>query len=213
MKIDSIQIGTIRDLEYRGLSMKTGIFKMPVTGPVLIQYLNIRGDRQADLTVHGGKDKAVYAYSSDAYSVWKTLRPQDLFEYGAMGENLSVDHMSEQKMYIGDTFEIGDAVLQAVQPRFPCQKLAAKFHDPLIIRQFMKFERPGVYFRVLKEGMIEQGQELKLIEQEEVRVSIHEMFILSKNISIHPTRLKEILKLKSLNESWREQIEMKLKGE
>jgi MOSC domain-containing protein YiiM len=177
MKIQSIQVGTPKVIEYKGHQILTGILKKKIAGPVLLKKLNLEGDAQADLSVHGGKDKALYAYSCDAYEGWRKLRPQDSFDNGAMGENLSVDHLPEDKIYIGDTFEIGTCVVQVTQPRFPCYKLAAKFNDPLIVKQFMKFERPGVYFRVIKEGAIEVDQELKLTHQEKIRVSVHELFI------------------------------------
>ena len=137
MKIQSIQTGLPRVLRFRGREISTGIFKKPVPGPIFVGTLNLDGDGQADLTVHGGRDKAVYAYSSDAYSGWSDIRPHDAFEGGAMGENLTVDHLPEDRLHIGDTFKIGGAVLQVTQPRLPCYKLAAKFNDPQIIRQFI----------------------------------------------------------------------------
>jgi MOSC domain-containing protein YiiM len=177
MKIKSIQVGIPQTFEYRGRSIVTGIIKKAVTGPVLLRQFNLDGDAQADLTVHGGRDKALYAYSCDAYEWWKQTRPEDSFEYGEMGENLSVDDLPEDKIYIGDTFEVGEAVVQVTQPRFPCYKLAFKFNDPLIIKQFMQSARPGVYFRVLKEGLIDINQELKLIEQGPARISVRDNFM------------------------------------
>lgn len=208
MIIRSIQAGKIRTFLYRDRTIMTGIFKGPVHGPVWLRALNIEGDEQADLSVHGGKDKALYAYALDAYEAWKELRPAHNFPPGAMGENFSVDHMPEDKICIGDTFEVGEAVIQATQPRFPCYKLAAKFNDPHIIRQFMELKRPGIYFRVLKEGRVEQGQVMKLVDQEKVRVSVLELFLLGTSAP-ELSRLQEILKLKTLNDQWRQNIQSK----
>lgn len=176
MKIQSIQIGAPQEIVYRGHQITTGIFKKPIAAPIYLHEFNLEGDAQADLTVHGGRDKALYAYSCDAYLIWRQSRPNDTFEFGAMGENLSVDSLSEDKIYIGDTFELGDAIVQVTQPRFPCYKLAAKFNDPLIIKQFMKLGRPGVYFRVLKTGLIDIDQEFRLIHQEKERISVRDVF-------------------------------------
>lgn len=206
MTITSIQTGQTRTITYRGKEMQTGIFKTPVDGPVFAGTLHLEGDHISDLSVHGGKDKAIYAYSVDAYEAWRQLRPSDSFPPGAMGENLAVDHLREDEICIGDTFEVGEAVLQAVQPRLPCSKLAAKFNDPSIIRQFMKLERPGIYFRVLKEGNVEGGAVMKRIGREDIRVSIVELFWLNSRTAINLPRLKEMLRLKSLNDWWRSEI-------
>lgn len=176
MKVLSIQVGKPKTIQYQGKPVTTGIFKDPVSGPVMLRTLNLDGDGQADLRVHGGIDKALYAYSYDVYAQWKTLRPQDSFSFGAMGENLSIDSMAEDTISIGDTYKLGDAIVQVTQPRFPCQKLAIKFNDPSILKQFMKLARPGVYFRVLQEGFINVGDELQLIDQAKTRLSIIESF-------------------------------------
>jgi len=207
LRILSIQVGVPRTFQYGGQNVVTSIFKKQVPGPVRLRTLNLEGDTQSDLKVHGGRDKAVYAYSYDAYDWWKRTRPNDTFESGAMGENLSVDQMPEDQLFIGDTFEIGEAVVQITQPRFPCYKLGMKFNDPAILKQFMKLERPGIYFRVLKEGEIDVQQEFELIDQEAVRISVHELFTINRTAPADPSRIREILKLKSLNEQWREEFE------
>lgn len=206
MKIISIQVGMPRTVEYRGQSVRTGIFKDPVKCPVFLHTLSLEGDGQADLKVHGGRDKALYAYAHDTYAWWKRERPQDDFPPGAMGENLSVDFLPEDQICIGDTYEIGDAIVQVTQPRFPCQKLVVKFQDPLVLKQFMTLGRPGVYYRVLKEGLISAGQSFKLVDRETVLVSVQELFEFNK-ASAELTRVREFLKLKTLNAQWREKLE------
>jgi MOSC domain-containing protein YiiM len=207
MKIVSIQVGLPQEIIFRGKSITTGIFKSPIQGPAHVRTMNLDGDKQADLTVHGGRDKAVYAYSLDAYPWWKKMRPEDRFELGAFGENLSVDEMREDKIYIGDTFKIGDAVLQVAQPRLPCYKLGIKFNDISILKMFMKSGRPGVYFRVLKEGLIESDQTFTLIRQEKFLLSIYELFSLTQGASLDPEKAAEYAQIESLPLQFREQFQ------
>ncbi len=175
----------------------------------MLRKLNIEGDGQADLRVHGGVDKALYAYPNDVYEIWKKTRPGDAFGFGAMGENLSVSSLPEDQIYIGDTYELGDAIVQAVQPRFPCFKLSLKFEDPTILKDFMAINRPGVYFRVLQEGMIDVGDEFKLKDREKFQFSIQELFNLMDQDEIDVSRVKQVLGLKSLNPEWRVRLQRK----
>lgn len=207
MKIESIQVGLPKTIEFRGRSVTTGIFKDPITGPVMVRKLNIDGDKQADLRVHGGEFKAVYAYSVGAYKWWREARPNDTIGFGAFGENLSVDDLPEEKIYIGDTFEVGGAVLQAVQPRYPCYKLGVKFNDPKILRMFMESGRPGVYFRVVREGLINSGDTFKLMAQEAVLVSIAKVFSFFHDSEPSEEDLAQVLTLKSLPPELRRQFE------
>ncbi len=205
MKIISIQVGMPKNILYNHKTVTTGIFKTPINGPVMLRQLNIDGDGQADLTVHGGRDKALYAYGNDVYKDWKRLRPKDDFPFGAMGENLTMDSLPENSIYIGDTFELGAAIVQVAQPRFPCYKLAVKFDDVSILKQFVKLSRPGVYFRVIKEGLINVGDELKLISQEKVLCSVNELFNFRTTLK-DPHRVEEILTIKSLPPNWRDSL-------
>jgi MOSC domain-containing protein YiiM len=207
IKIISLQVSLPREVEFKGRTFLTGIFKKPVQGPLFMSTLNLEGDQQADLSVHGGPDKAVYAYSFDAYPWWKKERPKDLFEYGAFGENILIDHLNEDKTYVGDTFEVGGAVLQAAQPRFPCFKLGIKFKDPDVIRMFNESGRPGVYFRVLQEGLIEAGQELKLVARESILLSIGEIFQLSLGSEVDPRKVPDYQKMKSLSDFWKRKLQ------
>jgi MOSC domain-containing protein YiiM len=210
MRILSIQVGTPKTFLHRGKSVSTAIFKEVVSGPVMLRTLNLDGDGQADLTVHGGPDKALYAYGFDAYPAWQNLRPQDQFTYGALGENLTFDTLPEDQLCIGDTFALGDSQVQVAQPRFPCYKLAVKFDDPKILKQFMQLKRTGVYFRVLQEGRINVGDELRPLQQEPVRLSVTELFDLAQQPHIAPKRLQEILTIRGLPPQWREEFESQL---
>jgi len=211
MKIVSIQVGLPKTVEFKGRQVTTGIFKSPVVGPVFIGTTNLHGDRQADLSVHGGPDKAVYGYSLDAYPWWKNERPKDEFPYGAFGENLSIDSLPENSIFVGDTYEVGSAILQAVQPRFPCYKLGVKFNDMSVVKTFMRSERPGVYFRVLQEGLLSRNEDFKLIDQDPTRISILKLFSIFHQSEIDRADLEEILQNKALATEMRAQFSEVLK--
>jgi MOSC domain-containing protein YiiM len=198
MKILSIQVGRPRTVEYNGRQIRTGIFKDPISVPVMVRTLNLDGDGQADLRLHGGVNKAVYAYGADTFQRWAEVRPNDLFTGGAFGENLTLDVLREDEVLIGDTFKVGGATLQAVQPRFPCFKLGLKFGDSSILRAFMKFGRPGVYFSVLEEGVIRTGDELSLIDRMHKSVSILRLFEIFKENDRVPLEIKTLLQLPML---------------
>jgi MOSC domain-containing protein YiiM len=201
MKIVSIQVGKLQQIPNHTPAVLTGIFKTPVSGPVEVRKLGLQNDEQADLKVHGGFDKAVYAYSFEAYSWWVIHRPEDSYSSGAFGENLTIDEIHEDQTFIGDTFALGSAILQVSEPRFPCFKLGLKYNDASIIKRFMQSRRPGIYFRVLQEGRIQAGDELRLIAREKISISILELFELKADVSIE--RLREMIQVKSLPERWR----------
>lgn len=203
MELISIQTGLPKTVSFHGKDVTTGIFKSPVTGSVKVNFLNLEGDGQADLTVHGGKDKAVYGYSLDTYVSWKKERPNDLFNYGAFGENLTIDHLPEDQVFIGDTYELGTCILQVAQPRFPCFKLGVMYQDMSIVKAFMKFARPGVYYRVIQEGQIKAGDEFKLINREKTLLSVLELFHYQHQ-PVDPIKAREYQDLTSLPEYFRE---------
>jgi MOSC domain-containing protein YiiM len=203
VKIKSLQVGKPITVEFNGKQVTTSIFKDQINGPVMLKTLNIVGDAQADLSVHGGHDKALYAYALDIYPKWQVLRPNDTFTNGVFGENLSLDTLPEDKIFIGDIYKLGEAIVQVTQPRFPCYKLGVKFRDIKIIKQFMKLEHPGVYFRVLKEGLINIGDELKLVEQEKILLSVLELFQIQHSSELNFTRILEIAKISSLPDEWK----------
>ena len=207
MKIQTIHIGKVKEVEYKGRPVKTGFFKEQVKGPVKLLSLKIEGDEQADLKVHGGFDKALYAYPFDAYQEWKKVRSDHEYTPGAFGENLCMDTLDEKNIFIGSTYKLGEAIVQVTQPRFPCFKLGIKFNDTSMIKSFMNFGRPGVYFRVLKEGMIKEGDELELLEQNQIRFSVTEFVDLYLSDKKDIERVKEVLTIPSLNHEWRELFE------
>jgi MOSC domain-containing protein YiiM len=171
MQVVSVNVSLARLVTWRGHEVRTGIFKEPVTGRVMVHRTNVDGDRQADLSVHGGEFKAVYAYSADHYSWWARELGREL-SFGMFGENLTITGFDENEVGIGDRFAIGSAVLEAVQPRLPCYKLGIRFDDPQMTKRFMKSGRCGVYFRVVEEGDVGAGDSVVCTHQEPVRVPV-----------------------------------------
>ena len=173
LKIESINVGLPRNVNWKGEIVSTGIFKDPVKGPQKVNFLNIEGDRQADLSVHGGPDKAVYAYAAEHYPYWQEAVPKIEFTWGIFGENLTVSGgLLEDQIMIGDEFKIGSILLVATQPRLPCYKLGIRLGDARYIKSFMQAERPGVYFRILQEGSIDTGDEWEKVKASKNDVSI-----------------------------------------
>jgi MOSC domain-containing protein YiiM len=210
MKLLSIHVGLPREVEWEGKPVRTGIFKSPVPGPVFVSKLNLEGDGQADLTVHGGFDKAVYGYPRDAYPWWLQALAVPALPDGSFGENLTFAHLDEKRIFIGDRFRLGRCELQAVQPRFPCFKLGIKFGDMGILKTFLESGRPGIYFRVLVEGEIREGDELIQVTTDPERVSVWDFFDLKLRKYADPPLLERLLRIKDLNEDWREKFQQHL---
>ena len=171
MRVASVNISAGTLIEWQGRRVLTGIFKNPVADRVRVRKLGLDGDRQADLTVHGGELKAVYSYSVDNYEWWnrelgRVLPP------GMFGENLTIDGLDEETVAVGDRFSIGSTVLEAVQPRLPCYKLGVRFGDPLMVKRFMRSGRFGTYFRVLTEGDVGVGDAVRLVHHDRASVPV-----------------------------------------
>lgn len=167
----AIHVGCPAELQCDGRSVLSAIYKQTVTGPVMVRSLNLDGDQQADLKVHGGLDKAAYCYPSEHYAAWSRELGRPL-DFGFFGENLTLSGLREEALHIGDVLSIGDAVLQVSQPRLPCFKLGIKFGDQRFVARFLQSRRCGFYCRVLREGMIEAGQSIEIVEQAESHLTI-----------------------------------------
>jgi MOSC domain-containing protein YiiM len=172
-KLLSVNVGLPRSVEKRGRTVRTGIFKEPVLLRVHVGRLNVDGDRQADLRVHGGPDKAVYAYDLSGYAHWRRELSREL-AFGQFGENLTVEGLPETEVRIGDTYRIGGALLQVSEPRSPCFKLAMKMELPAFPRVFLAAGRTGFYLRVLEEGEIGVGDTIALVSREAGQVTVLE---------------------------------------
>lgn len=172
MKIISVNVGLPREVTWQNKIVTTGIFKEPVAGRVIMRRLNLDGDRQADLRVHGGVDKAVYAYPSEHYEFWRKKLPGMELPWGMFGENLTTQGVIEDSVFIGDRFVVGETEVVVTQPRMPCYKLGIKFGRPEIIKEFLESRRTGFYFAVIREGTVGPGDTMELISREQKEISI-----------------------------------------
>ena len=165
MRIISTNIGESRIIRWNGKDVQTGIFKFPVNEPIFLGNEDVEKDNVVDRRYHGGVDKACYLYSADHYKYWQNLYPNLEMPFGIFGENLTVEGLHEAEVNIGDIYKIGDAVVQATQPRQPCFKLEFRFNDRNIVRQFIDSGFAGVYVRVIENGNVKTGDSMELLER------------------------------------------------
>ncbi|MFQ5993232.1 MAG: MOSC domain-containing protein [Nitrospiraceae bacterium] len=178
MKAMSVNVGLPRTVTWKGKPVTTGIFKEAVEGRVKVRALNMDGDRQADLSVHGGRDKAVYAYPAEHYAFWKDQLPGVELPWGMFGENLTTEGLSEDTVHIGDRFRIGTVELIVTQPRMPCYKLGLKFGRSDMVKRFLSSGRSGWYFAVAREGEVGTGDAIELLHHDPNRVRVADMNLL-----------------------------------
>lgn len=204
MKLLSVNVSLPQDVIINDEAVATGIFKEPVFGPVRVRALNLEGDGQADLTVHGGRDKAVYIYPSEHYSFWRQELGQLPPGWGAFGENLTIEGLAEDHICLGDHIAIGSAVFEVSQPRLPCFKLAAKFQREDIIRRFLESRRTGFYVRVLREGILQSGDAVSVIARDSHQITIRELTDLYATKRPAADRIRRLLMVPALSAAWRE---------
>lgn len=202
----SVQVGVPRRVLLEGGEVSTGIFKTPVHERILMRPLNLDGDRQADLTVHGGRDKAVYAYPSEHYVYWREELPGVDLPWGSFGENLTTQGLLENEVFLGDRYTIGGAEVAVTQPRIPCYKLNLKFERGDMAKRFLASRRSGFYFRVLREGEIGAGDEIVRVHQDENRVSISDALKVYLGLPDSEDLRERALRVKYLSNSWREEL-------
>jgi MOSC domain-containing protein YiiM len=212
MKIISLNVAIPRTVTWKGHEVRTGIFKEPVEGPVMLRRLNLDGDRQADLTVHGGPAKAVYAYPSEHYPLWKSELSEMLLPWGMFGENLTTEGMIEDEIHIGDKFQIGEAVLMVTQPRIPCYKLALKFQRDDMLKRMLTNGRSGFYFAVVQQGALQAGDAIQKIHEGPERISVTDVNTLYRDGGKDANLLKRAANLEALPESWRDYLREELKS-
>lgn len=203
MKLISVNIGLPRIVMQNGDPVSTGIFKTPIPGRVMLRTLNLDGDRQADLSVHGGPTKAVYAYPSEHYDYWKHELPGMELPWGMFGENFTTAGLFESELNIGDKFRVGSAVVVVTEPRMPCYKLAIRFERPDIIKRFLASERTGFYFAVLQKGEVGAGDEIQLIEKSKDNVKVSDITQLYTREKHNLPLLRRAIEVEALPESWR----------
>jgi MOSC domain-containing protein YiiM len=203
MNILSLNVGWPREVTWQGKRVTTGIFKEPVNTPVMLRRLNLDGDGQADLTVHGGVTKAVYAYPSEHYDYWQTELPGVDLPWGMFGENFTTTGLLEKAVYIGDRFRIGDAEIMVTEPRMPCYKLGLKFGRVDIIKRFLASRRTGFYFAVVHEGIVGAGDAMELIGREQQEISVADITRLYSFERDDVKAMRRAIEVEALPESWK----------
>lgn len=206
MQLLSINIALPQDIVWQGKTVRTSIFKQPVAGPVRVMAEHLAGDGQADLRVHGGRDKAVYAYAQEHWAYWQNVLPAAQLVPGAFGENLTTTGLLETDVRVGDCFQVGTAVLRAVQPRRPCMKLGIRLDRPAIVREFEQAGRNGIYFRVQQPGIITAGDAITLLEPSAHAVTIQDMVACLGPGPHDLDMVRALLATPYLSASWQERL-------
>jgi MOSC domain-containing protein YiiM len=204
-RLVSVNVGQPREIALKDRVVLTSIFKDPVQGRVAVRRHNLEGDRQADLRVHGGPYKAVYAYPSEHYSRWAEELPETNFPWGVFGENLTLAGLTEKEALIGDWFRAGSAVLKVTQPRMPCYKLALRFQRADMVKRFWQKGLPGIYFAIVEEGELEAGDSFELIHREPESISVADVVRLYKR-EVDNEQLFERMLRAPLCGSWKQDI-------
>ena len=212
MKVISVNVGRPQIVVSNGNPVSTAIFKRPVEGRVAVRTLNLDGDRQADLSVHGGPSKAVYAYPSEHYEYWKQELPEIELPWGKFGENLTTAGLMESELNIGDKFQAGTAVIMVTEPRMPCYKLGIRFGRSDIIKRFLASGRTGFYFAVLQEGDVAAGDRIELIEQDRHAFKLSDITRLYVHDKHNYDLLHRAMQLDALPQSWKDYFQRKLEN-
>lgn len=200
MKLLSLNVGQPKTYLYNGKEVLTSFFKSAVSNERNVSKFNVEGDAQADLSVHGGELKAVYAYDISYYDHWKTLLHREDWSYGLFGENLTTKRMADDKVFAGNIYKIGSVYLKAVQPRFPCFKLNIRFGTDTMLQQFMEQERNGIYFSVVQEGKLCAGDEILLEEKSKHNITMQQLVQCYYTKGADKSLLQQILSIDFLPE-------------
>ena len=213
MRLVSVNTGLPREVNWHGRIVTTGIFKQPIENHVAVRNLNLDGDRQADLTVHGGEYKAVYCYPVAHYDYWTRELPGQQLPMGMFGENFTTDGLLEDSVYIGDQFSVGSAEVIVTQPRLPCYKLGVRFQSDDMVKRFLASGRTGFYLAVTHEGEVGAGDEIKVIDRDPNRVPVSEitrLYITKRYGDDEVSSVRRALRVAALPESWKEYFRERL---
>lgn len=210
MRLISVNVGRPRLVTWRGQTVSTGIIKEPIAGRVAVRALNLDGDRQADLSVHGGPDKAVYAYPSEHYPYWRGELPGAQLAWGAFGENLTTDGLSEAGVNVGDRLRVGTAELQVTQPRLPCFKLGLRFGRADMVKRFMLSGRTGFYLAVLREGEAGAGDAVELVARDPSGVTVADLVRLYARDRDDVKTMRRAVGVEALPAGWRDEFRERL---
>ena len=206
MKVVSLNIGLPREVTWHGISVSTAIYKEPVEGRIAVRNLNFDGDRQADLTVHGGPQKAVYCYPHEHYSYWKEQLPGRELPIAIFGENLTTDGLSEDSVHLGDRFSVGSAEFAVTQPRLPCYKLGIRFQDDGMVKRFLRSGRTGFYLAVTREGHVGVGDEITVIARDANAVPVAEvtrLYVAKRYAENDLVSVRRALRVAEFPDSWK----------
>ena len=209
-RLVSVNVGLPREVAWKGRTVTTGIFKAPVDGPVALRRHNLEGDRQADLSVHGGPTKAVYAYPTRHYDYWRGELGDSELAWGSFGENFTVDGIDEETVYIGDEFRVGSTSLVVTEPRMPCFKLGIRFNRADMVKRFLSSQRTGFYLAVVEEGLVQAGDHLERTAQHPDGLSVADVTRLYTTERTNEALLRKAITVTVLPESWRGSFEHRL---
>ena len=207
MQIISTNIGETVTIEWRGQKVQTGIYKDGVDSPIFLGPEDVVNDHVLDRRFHGGSDKACYLYSADHYEFWKNKFPNQDWQWGMFGENLTINGLNESEIRIGDIYKIGEAIVQVSQPRQPCFKLGVRFGDQSVVDLFWNLPFPGIYVRVLQSGNVNTGDELTLIESNPESLSVSRVFSIFRSDRANMDLLQKAIDEPFLADSCRKDIQ------
>jgi MOSC domain-containing protein YiiM len=210
MKLISINVGLPREITVAGKTVRTSIWKYPVQGRIRVSTLNLDGDQQSDLSVHGGVDKAVYLYPSEHYSYWRTQFADLDLPWGAFGENFTSEGILEDQVTIGDRLRVGSAEFMVTQPRMPCFKLGIRFNRRDMVKRFLESKRSGFYLSVTREGEVENGNAIEFTEKQKTGVTITDIVNLYTVDSENQELLRRATELAALPQSWKDYFRKRL---
>ena len=211
MKLISVNVGRPREVTWNHTQVTTSIFKYPVAGPVEAKKLNLRGDQQSDLTVHGGPNKAIYAYPSEHYAYWRQELPKIELPWGSFGENLTTQGLLEDALHVGDKLRIGTALLVVTQPRVPCYKLTIRFDRDDMITRFIASHTSGFYFAVVEEGQLAAGAPIEIVHRDPAAVSVADINRLYYGASNDTGLLRRAVSIEALPQGWRDHLRQKVR--
>ena len=213
MKLVSVNCGLPREVVWHGMNVTTGIYKDPIKGRVAVRKLNLDGDRQADLKVHGGADKAVYCYPVEHYDYWRSELPGRELSLGMFGENFTIDGLFEDAVNIGDRFSIGSAEVVVTQPRLPCYKLGIRFQSDDMVKRFLASRRTGFYLAVTREGEVGAGDEIRKVDHCANSVPlpwIARLYVTKKYSPEDISSVQHALTVSALPEGWKQYFRERL---
>jgi MOSC domain-containing protein YiiM len=213
MKLISLNVGKPREVTWHGREVTTGIFKAPVSGRIALRTLNLDGDGQADLNVHGGPHKAVYCYQLQHYDYWRAELPGKDLPFGMFGENFTIDGPGEQDIHLGDEFSVGSASVVVAQPRLPCYKLGIKFQSDDMVKRFLASRRSGFYLAVTREGDVGAGDDLVQIARDPNAVPVSEitrLYVTKRYADGDFASMRRILQVPAVPDSWKDWFRRRL---